>query len=1758
MYLINNRYRIIRNINHNTFVSTFSVIDILKNNKIVALNLINTQSISLELKAKLFSEFSYIKNIDTDNILKLYNYETVLSIDNKRNKDISKYYYTSEYFESQGNLGTFINKLDEKDKLNIFITLCRSVSYLHRAGIFYETLVPENVLLADEGKQIKLNDVVTMKLEQNYYRNTIPKFLYFKAPEVINESTYSASADIYSLGAMLLCLGLGKMPEEGDIEQLLKEFKEDEGLIGAKIYKLLPVIACMLATSVDERYNSINEVVTDINSILGTEYLWFNKIDLEKLHMNNKIVGREFEINSVLEMYNNMALEHNYCKIVLIHGEEGVGKTRFLNSLKHRLTFKVSDVYYNIAGQNSNYVNRPLSEILKQFITECDKELILKYENELVKFVPEIASNKKQENINELSGEIEKYRLMNRIVNFFVECLKGRSAIFLVDDAHLVDEFTIEFLKYLVDRKSENIMFILSYTDHSNDNLNDVIDVCRNNNLIMDITLRGLNFDETHELLKNMLFFPQLKQTLSTRVYAKTFGNPSFTEKIMKNLLDEKVMYIDKEGRWATDYSIKNIPLPSSVEQILNSQIKNLSIDQETIIKIISLFKSPVPSEVILQLSNLDKKSYEEVIYSLVNKGIVSQNIEDFGYAYDFTNNTLKNIVYEALDNRKKKLLHRKAAESLESFFDNNSFNSEELIYQFEKCNDIDRVIKYCLNNANLMNKFRNSIEEIKNIKKAVSVIKKHEMDRFGLDLVVRLVRLYLNMGSLIEANRYLKMLEKYARIINESALLAYCYNRLGFIAYMNNDVASLKVNAGKVIDIFSSVEFPVKGELLEEFIESEIIKSRIFMIENKYVEARKLLLKTLSLCGNFNIEKKGFVMRALGDVSIGLEDEKNALKYYKKGLKSFYKCKNYVGAVFCINSIGLIYSNYNQDYKEAIGYFNSGKEICENENIIMPKVFIYTSLGDAYSHLLEYKKAYTYFLEALDLSKKAKREEFVYLCYSNLAITAIKLGNFEEGYKYKEILINTSKNYGKIDNFTRSKYYDLATIFYEFGDLEIAENFIEIAMKQSKGYINRTYLDLKMLRQYILAYKMRTGLDEFDFNISKEIIGEYSFKYDKIQALFSLLIPMLEQGIRPKEYIEEMEKISMVNIPKILEIKRLYIKGLCEENQTRINFFKSALILCDEEESDGMKWKILYNIGEYYYEKDKIHTANYYYASSKIIKNIVMKLPDEFKILYFNKNNGIAPFKGISKLANKDIDTNIVTPKQLNRLFNYGDFQDIFENTNIMEIAMVKSSLSTSDQLDDLLLNIGTEDTENFKFLGEYFGKMTLACKNFIVLDDPEKGLVAFTNNLDAELNGEIRLVIDRVRAEKKPVLVTTIEMLKTGEDAKICIPVIKSGSLLGYIYLDSDKIINNFNQESFDKCTKLISLVSVLMEKYMLKQNNSLDRLTGTYTKITMEEIIDSHIMNITGGKEIFSLIMFDLDLFKNINDRFGHHTGDIVLKKVCNIVLEMLDSKSFCGRFGGEEFVILVQNMDKNESLQFAEAIRTKVDLAKILGEKASVTLSLGVSSYPEHGELQSELIEKADQALYVAKELGRNRSQIWNEKFSDKFKVTDKLTGILSGNIIQNHRNVSAMVEIINLIKLEISLEDKIFKFLGRIVEITEAQSGALLLVEDNNVTEKYCRKNFNDEGYKNVRYNENIVQEVINTQRGSYGVDWEDNINIDSFTGLPDWSSIIVIPMIKNGVTKGVLYLNTPLRSKEFNFNNYNFVESIGQIIIAII
>ncbi|TWK84696.1 Response regulator PleD [Bacillus paralicheniformis] len=167
-------------------------------------------------------------------------------------------------------------------------------------------------------------------------------------------------------------------------------------------------------------------------------------------------------------------------------------------------------------------------------------------------------------------------------------------------------------------------------------------------------------------------------------------------------------------------------------------------------------------------------------------------------------------------------------------------------------------------------------------------------------------------------------------------------------------------------------------------------------------------------------------------------------------------------------------------------------------------------------------------------------------------------------------------------------------------------------------------------------------------------------------------------------------------------------------------------------------------------------------------------------------------------------------------------------------------------------------------------------------------------------------------------------------------------------------------------------------LLKKY--EEESSLDYLTGLNNVRHFDAIWNAHISNAREKNEKLSLLMIDIDYFKTINDTYGHSNGDVILKELGTILKKSTRAEGIVSRNGGEEFSVILPNSSHSQAAEIAERIRKEVETHTFSishSKKIHITVSIGVAAFPEVIRSTDELIEKADQCLYRAKHLGRNR-------------------------------------------------------------------------------------------------------------------------------------------------------------------------------------
>jgi|GEM_PF-562551 len=358
-----------------------------------------------------------------------------------------------------------------------------------------------------------------------------------------------------------------------------------------------------------------------------------------------------------------------------------------------------------------------------------------------------------------------------------------------------------------------------------------------------------------------------------------------------------------------------------------------------------------------------------------------------------------------------------------------------------------------------------------------------------------------------------------------------------------------------------------------------------------------------------------------------------------------------------------------------------------------------------------------------------------------------------------------------------------------------------------------------------------------------------------------------------------------------------------------------------------------------------------------------------------------------------------------------------IFENGNL--------SFALQSEIDSLTLEMGNDLANNFEILTksnqnyksensnlltEY--KKAVDLSNIVSKTNP-KGVITYVNDKFCEISGYTRDELvgkphniirhpdmpreafkdlwDTIKAKKSWNGVVT-NMKKEGGQYIVdttVIPILDvDGDVVEYIAIRHDiteleetkQQLRNINKAMKSKVDELYSMTNTLEQKAFK------DNLTGINNRENFEDIFSIEIANAKQNNLPLSLIIFDVDHFKLINDTYGHQAGDIILKELVGLIADHIKNGDIFARWGGEEFVILTPSTEIVGAHNLAENLRKLVQAHMFSYVEKEITLSFGIAQLCDDDDKKT-LFEKADGALYEAKKNGRNRIEMHSKKINN---------------------------------------------------------------------------------------------------------------------------------------------------------------------------
>ena len=311
--------------------------------------------------------------------------------------------------------------------------------------------------------------------------------------------------------------------------------------------------------------------------------------------------------------------------------------------------------------------------------------------------------------------------------------------------------------------------------------------------------------------------------------------------------------------------------------------------------------------------------------------------------------------------------------------------------------------------------------------------------------------------------------------------------------------------------------------------------------------------------------------------------------------------------------------------------------------------------------------------------------------------------------------------------------------------------------------------------------------------------------------------------------------------------------------------------------------------------------------------------------------------------LSLEDIN-NLIIEKALNTLGKGSERALLF----LVDVAKQELALSASMNTDGERLPVKAKK-------GDAFDHWVLRHRIPLIIEDITKDFRFRTSDID-EAKGHFRSLINA--------------------------PLVNEDKVMGLVRIDNPKE-SAYAQEDLRLLDILSDLGALAIQNAMLYSKTEelaiRDGLTNLFLRRYFLERLKEEVKRAARSAGGFSLLILDIDHFKEYNDRYGHIAGDLVLKHLSALISSCLAKGDIAGRYGGEEMAVLLSGADRKAASREAEKIRKKIEANPLMVRRQNmgVTVSIGISVYPEDAGLDEELIRVADERLYKAKSQGRNR-------------------------------------------------------------------------------------------------------------------------------------------------------------------------------------
>jgi oligopeptide transport system substrate-binding protein len=699
--LLNNRYRLEAELGHGATGVVYRAHDTLLERD-VAIKLYSPAKVGREDRLHLLDEAQAVARLNHPNIVSLY--------------DVGE----ADPSASSGQAGSFIvTELAEGETLHarhpetlerilvIARQVCTALEHAHGQGIVHRDLKPEHVIVDSEAR-VKLTDfgmarpVATRITSEGVIAGTV----FYLAPELALGQTFDGRADLYALGVMLYELTTGGLPFTADDPMAVISQHLHAPVVPPRARQadmppaLDALIQRLLSKDPLDRPGSATEVLQALDSpdILDIDAAPVEELSVLKRIERGRLVGREREIAEARALWSRVLAGDG--QVLLVSGEAGVGKTRFVRELVTHVQVLGGRAYLGACYAEGGAPYAPFSQILGQALAASSDgapeapDFVLAG---LVALAPALRLDyphvKPEPRLDD--PQAEQQRLFENLT-ICLAAISSRAPLLLVlEDVHWADSGTLDLLRHLARHtRHRQAMLVATHRDVMPEEapaLHEMLLDLRRERLGTQLRLPRLDREQT-ELMLTLLFAEEITPEFLEGIYSETEGNPFFIEEVCKALVDSGRLYYE-DGRWHRP-SMAELGIPHSVRVAIQSRVGVLPAQAQQTLQLAAVLGRQFNLETLATASGQDEEALLDGLERAERALLIEELGGEGGGTFGFVHTLIPTTLVESAPALQRRRLHRRAAVALEARCPD---DSEALAHHYHQAGQAGRATHHLL-----------------------------------------------------------------------------------------------------------------------------------------------------------------------------------------------------------------------------------------------------------------------------------------------------------------------------------------------------------------------------------------------------------------------------------------------------------------------------------------------------------------------------------------------------------------------------------------------------------------------------------------------------------------------------------------------------------------------------------------------------------------------------------------------------------------------------------------------------------------------------------------------------------------------------------------------------------------------------------------------------------------------------------------------------------------------------------------------------